>query len=74
MNKISTGLPKMALFYFFLNFFFYVRLEFYRHAQFHITTPQTVIRIMHYSPTLRHIAAPDVCTRTLAEGVHRGDL
>ena len=31
-----------------------------------------VIRIMRYSPTLRHIPAPAVCTRTLAEGVHRG--
>ena len=47
-------------------------LEFYRHAQFHITTPQRVIRIMHYSPTLRHIPAPAVCTRNLAEGVHPG--
>ena len=51
-----------------------VELEFHRHAQFHITTPHRVIRIMHYSPTLWHIPAPAVCTRTLAEGVHSGDL
>ena len=38
---------------------------------FTLQTPQRVIRIMHYSPTLRHITAPAVCTRTLAEGVHR---
>ena len=36
----------------------------YRHAQFHITTPQPVISIMYFSPTLRPISAP------LAEGVH----
>ena len=29
--------------------------EFHRHAQFNITTPQIVIRLMHYSPTLRHL-------------------
>ena len=46
----------------------------FRHAQFHITTPQRVIGIMHYSHTLRHISAPAVCTRTLAEGAHREDL
>ena len=57
-----------------LYFFIYVWLEFHRHAQFHIRTLQRVIRIMHYSPTLRHISAPAVCTRTLDEGVHRGDL
>ena len=34
----------------------------YRHAQFHISTPQKVIRIMHYSPTLRHIPAPAACS------------
>ena len=44
---------------------------FHKHAQFHIT-PQRVIRIMHFSLTLRHIPAPAVRTRTLAEGVHRG--
>ena len=27
---------------------------------------------MHYNPTLRHIPAPALCPRTLAEGVHRG--
>ena len=53
---------------------FYVWLGFHRYAQFHITTPQRVIHIMHYSHTLRHIPAPDVCFRTLAEGVHRGYL
>ena len=30
--------------------------------------------LCNYRPTLRHIPAPVVCTRTLAEGVHRGDL
>ena len=58
-----------------LFFYKYMWLEFYRHAQFHITTtPQRVIHIMHYSPTLRHIPAPAVCTRTLAEVVHQGSL
>ena len=41
-------------FVFSIDQFFYVWLEFHRfhrHAQFHITTPQRVIRIMHYSPT-----------------------
>ena len=37
-------------------------------------TPQRVILIMRYSPTLRHIPAPAVCTRTLAEGIRRVDL
>ena len=32
-------------------FFIYMWLQFYRHAQ----TSHIVIRIMHYSPTLRHI-------------------
>ena len=41
-------------------YFFYVWLEFHRHAQFHITTPQRVIRILHYSPTLWHITAQAV--------------
>ena len=29
--------------------FFYVSPEFYRHAQYHITTLQRLIRIIHYS-------------------------
>ena len=52
--------------------FCYVWLEFYRHTQFHITTLQRVIRIMHHSPTLRHIPAPAVCTRTVTEGAYEG--
>ena len=54
-------------------FFIYAWMEFHRHAQFYITTPHRVVRIMHYSPTLRHIPASVVCTRTLSEGVHRTD-
>ena len=49
-------------------------MEFHRHAQFHITTPQRVVRFMHYSPTLWHITAQAVFTGTLAEEVHRIDL
>ena len=49
-------------------FIFIFWVEFYRHAQFHITTPQRVIRSMHYGPTLRNVPA----TRTLAEGIHQG--
>ena len=49
-----------------------MRLKFYRHTKFHIVTPQRVILIMHYNPTLCHIAALAVWTRTLAEGVHQG--
>ena len=40
----------------------------------HCNTAQRVIRNMQYSPILRHISAPAVCTQTLAEGVHLGDL
>ena len=32
-----------------------------------LQTPHRVIRIMHHSPTLRHIPATAVCIRTLAE-------
>ena len=40
-----------------LKLFFYVWLEFYRQAQFHITTSQRVIRIMHYSGHTYTVAA-----------------
>ena len=64
---------EMTLLLFFL--FFFLRMAgISEKAQFHIITPQRVIRIMHCSPTLRHIPAPAVCTRTLAEGFHREDL
>ena len=43
-------------------------------AQFHIKIPQRVIRIMNYSPTLRHTRAPAVCTLTLTEGVLQDHL
>ena len=71
-------ITKISLFFLLFLLFFkksiYEWLDFRRHGQFHITTSQRVIRIMHYSPTLRHMPAPAVCTLTLAEGVHRGDL
>jgi len=56
----------------FFSFFFYIWLEFYKHSQFHIATPQRVISIIHYSLTLRNLPATVACTRTLAAGVHRG--
>ena len=62
------------IFIFIFLIFFYVWLEFHINAQVHVTTPQSVIRIMHYSHTPRHIPATAVATRTLAKGVHRGDL
>ena len=60
-------------FFIFLLFCIYVWLEFHRHTQFHITTLQRVICIMHYNPTLQqHIPAPVVYTRKCDEGVHQG--
>ena len=56
-----------------LLFLLYMWLEFYKHAQFHITTPQRVYRVMHYSPTLRHIPESAVSTPNFAEEVHRGN-
>ena len=46
-------------------------LEFHRHAQFQITTPQRVIRIMHY--TLRHILLTKELTGGISDNPHNPD-
>ena len=43
-----------------LHKFFYARLKFYRHAQFHVTTSQRVIRIMYLYDCVHSL-----CTRLM---------
>ena len=71
---IITNFKKAVLpCYTFSFFFFFVFVCLFVFEQFHITTPQRVIHIMHYSPTLQHTPAQTVCTQTIAEGVHQED-
>ena len=57
---------------FFKCFFFTYGWNFTDPDNFMLQHLTRIIRIMHYSPTMRRIPTPAVCTRTLAEGVHRG--
>ena len=56
-----------------------VLLEFYRHAQFHITTPQSresfaLCIIALLCSTYQHRTRVHIYTRTLTEGVHRRNI
>ena len=52
-SRLNLSCTYIGFFWFFFGFFLNAWKEFHRHTQFHITIPQRVIRIMHFSPTLR---------------------